>query len=214
MINYFMNIQSHDFPNFGYLTAKLPKETLIALASKIDNINKNPTEYKNYSDKLVATIRDSYDLIEHKDLLEPSITEMIAAYDKSYPGYVISQDFVSKRSPIGITDLWVNFQKPGDINPNHCHPGIFSFVIWMYIPYYIKDQTKDLPGAQLNGSFEFTYTQTNGTINHIAIKADKDWNGTCCLFPSSFQHCVYPYFSDKDITRITVSGNVKYLIND
>ncbi len=209
-----MNIESHDFPNFGYVTAKLPKEILVALASKIDNIAKQPEDHQNYSHKLVATIKQSYDLIEHKDILESSITEMIAEYDRSYPGYVISQDYVSKRSPIGITDLWVNFQKPGDVNPNHCHPGIFSFVIWMYVPYYHEEQTRGLPGAKLNGCFEFTYTQTNGTINHIALKADKNWNGTCCLFPSSLQHCVYPYFSDKDATRITVSGNVKYLIDD
>ncbi len=207
-----MDIQHHNFPNFGYLTAKLPNEVLKKLASVIDDINKNPESFSNYSSKLVATIEHSYDLIDHKDILEQSIVEMIAEYDKQFPGYVISQDFVNKRSPIGISDLWVNFQKPGDINPNHCHPGIFSFVIWMFVPYTYEEMTKDLVGARLNGCFEFTYTQTNGTINHIMIPADRTYNGVCCLFPSSMQHCVYPFQSDKNISRITVSGNVKYLI--
>jgi hypothetical protein len=214
MINYFMDINSHTFPNFGYLTARLPNDVLKNLASVIDSINKSPEDFTNYSDRLVASIKHSYDLIEHKHLIEGSINSMIAEYDKQFPGYLISQDLVSKRSPIGIADLWVNFQKSGDVNPNHCHPGIFSFVIWMYIPYRHEDQNRDIPGAKLNGSFEFTYTQTNGVINHISINADKEWQGICCLFPSSLQHCVYPFFSDNNSARITVSGNVKFLVDD
>lgn len=209
-----MDIKQHQFPNFGYLTAKLPNEVLKKLSSVIDAINKSPNDFTNYSDRLVANIKHSYDLIKHKNLIEDSINLMIAEYDRTFPGYLISQDMISKRSPIGISDLWVNFQKPGDINPNHCHPGIFSFVIWMYVPYSHKDQNMNSPGAKLNGSFEFTYTQTNGSINHISINADKEWNGICCLFPSSFQHCVYPFFSEQDKARITVSGNVKFLLDD
>ncbi len=140
-----MVIQTHNFPNFGYLTSKLPSDTLKQLASVVDNINKDPDRYSNYSSRLVATIRHSYDLIEHKEILEESINQMIAEYDKQFPGYLISQDFVGTRSPIGITDLWVNFQKSGDINPNHSHPGIFSFVIWMYVPYTYENKTKMYP---------------------------------------------------------------------
>lgn len=212
MITSNMNIKTHDFPNFGYLTASLPKETLILLSRRIDKIIRDSSQEIDYSSKLVANIKQSYDISDSKNLLEPHILELIKEYDRVYPGYTISKDCVSMATPIGIHDIWVNFQKPGEVNPNHCHPGIFSFVIWMHIPYSLEEQQEGLPGAPVNGLFEFTYTQVTGTINHIALPSDKNWQGTCCLFPSPMQHCVYPFKSkNSNDLRITVAGNVRFL---
>jgi hypothetical protein len=207
-----MNIENHDFPNFGFLTADLPKETLIQLSKRIDKIIKDFDNEVDYSSRLVANIKQSYDISDSKNLIEPHVVKLIKEYDRIYPGYTISKDCVSKSTPIGIHDVWVNFQKPGEVNPNHCHPGIFSFVIWMYIPYSLEEQQEGLPGAPVNGLFEFTYTQVTGTINHIALPSDKNWQGKCCLFPSAMQHCVYPFSSDNlNQMRITVAGNVRFL---
>lgn len=208
-----MNIIKYDFPNFGYLIADLPKETLITLSKRIDKIIKNPNYEINYSSKLVANIEKSYDLYDSIKLLEPNILEMCKEYDKIWPGYILSQDCVSSPTPMSIYDVWVNFQRPGEVNPNHSHPGLFSFVIWMYVPYYLEDQQQNLPGAPINGLFEFSYTQTTGIINQIALPSDKNWQGKCCLFPSRMQHCVYPFISDNpNDLRITVAGNVRFLI--
>lgn len=208
-----MNIENYDFPNFGYLVADLPKETLIALSKRIDKIIENPDHEINYSEKLVANIKRSYDLSDSKKILEDHVIELIKEYDRKYPGYILSKDCISAETSIGIHDVWVNIQKAGEINPNHCHPGIFSFVIWMYVPYTVKDQQINLPGAPVNGLFEFTYTQITGTINHIVLPADRSWQGKICLFPSSMQHCVYPFNSNNpNDLRITVAGNVRFLI--
>lgn len=207
-----MNIEKHDFPNFGYLTAVLPKEVLVSLSRRIDEIIKNPKKEIDYSSRLVANIKKSYDISDSKNMLEPYILELAKEYDKIYPGYTLSKDCVSKSTSVGIHDVWVNLQRPGEVNPNHCHPGIFSFVIWMYVPYTLEEQQQKLPGAPVNGLFEFSYTQTTGTINHIALPSDKNWQGTCCLFPSSMQHCVYPFRSDDpNDLRITVAGNLRFL---
>lgn len=208
-----MQIESHSFPNFGYLISKLPKEVLHELACKIDYLKANPLEFENYSDRLVATTDNAYNFIAYKSVLESYITKMITEYDNKFPGYLYSLDLVEKRTKIGITDLWVNLQGPNDINPNHNHPGIFSFVIWMYTPYYYHDQQKNLPGAKIKGAFEFSYTQTTGQINRIALPVDYDYNGKICLFPSSFTHCVYPYRGTDGDVRISISGNVKFLSN-
>jgi hypothetical protein len=207
-----MNIEKNDFPNFGYLTADFPKDVLVTLSKRIDKLIKDPSHAIDYSNRLVANIKHSYDISDCKNLIEPCIIELVKEYDNAYPGYTRSRDCVSTPTPIGIHDVWVNFQRPGEVNPNHSHPGIFSFVIWMYVPYLLEDQQQDLPGAPINGLFEFTYTQATGVINHVALPSDKSWQGKCCLFPSPMQHCVYPFNSDnpKDL-RITVAGNVRFL---
>lgn len=206
-----MQIESHSFPNFGYLISKLPRNVLHDLACRIDLIRQNPLEFENYSDHLVATTDHAYNIISDKTIIESCVNEMITEYDNKFPGYLRSLDLVEKRSKIGITDLWVNFQGPNDINPNHNHPGIFSFVIWMYTPYYYNDQQKNLPGAKIKGAFEFSYTQTTGQINRIALPVDYDYNGKICLFPSCLTHCVYPYSATAGEVRISISGNVKFL---
>lgn len=208
-----MNIQKCEFPNYGYLLADIPKNVLFEIASEIDEIKSNPLKYKNYSDYLVADIKESYELVKCFQTVNDTMLKLVEEYDKQFPGYLVTQDFVSKNSPIGLSQLWVNLQSPGEINPNHSHFGIFSFVIWMYVPYNIDELQKDSVGAPVKGSFEFTYTQTNGQINHITLPADKSWHGKCCFFPSTMQHCVYPYTHEsKDAKRITVSGNIKYII--
>jgi hypothetical protein len=208
-----MNIEKKELPNFGYLIAHLPKNTLLALARRIDEIKNNYVSELDYSKRLVANIKHSYDISDCNSLLEPHIQQLIKTYDVSYPGYLISQDTVTKSTPLNIHDTWVNFQRPGELNPNHWHPGIFSFVVWMRIPYLANDQQQGLPGAPVNGLFEFTYSQITGIINHICLPADSTWQGKLCFFPSGLQHCVYPFRTNNDNDlRITVAGNVRYQV--
>lgn len=208
-----MNIEKKELPNFGYLLADLPKDVLIHLARTIDDIKKGAQTAEDYSGRLVANIKHSYDISDCNPILEPIIQSLIRKYDIEYPGYLNSQDTVSKSTALGIHDTWVNFQKPGELNPNHWHPGIFSFVIWMRIPYRLEDQQSNLPGAPVNGLFEFSYSQITGIMNHICIPADENYQGKICFFPSGLQHCVYPFRSENvNDLRITVAGNVRYLI--
>jgi len=114
-----------------------------------------------------------------------------------------------------LTDLWVNFQKKGEFQPIHNHGGIFSFVIWMDIPYHYKDEAK-LPSAKSSlkqppgGNFTFvTANGINRGMNNHIIPMSPEMNGYCCFFPSDLTHQVYPFYtSDKD--RITISGNISY----
>ncbi len=114
-----------------------------------------------------------------------------------------------------LTDLWVNFQKKGEFQPIHNHGGIFSFVIWMDIPYHYKDEAK-LPFAKSNshippgGNFSFlTASGTSREVKPTNIEMSPEMNGYCCFFPSDLCHQVYPFYtSDKD--RISISGNIHY----
>ena len=58
---------------------------------------------------------------------------------------------------ISLEELWVNFQKKHEYNPPHFHSGLFSFVIFMKIPFSIEDEKKlnNVKDARtsLNGNF-------------------------------------------------------------
>lgn len=207
-----MQITSNDFPNFGYLIADIPKETLDIVVQEIKDIAAKPNSANSYVDFLVADIKESYELKSSVPAMNKVIQQFIAEYDKQYPGYLTTFDMVSTNSPIGLSQMWVNIQKPAEINPNHTHFGIFSFVLWLLIPYENEQQQKDSVGAPVKGNFEFTYTQTNGQVNRVSIPADSSYNGKLCFFPSGMQHCVYPFTGDDNDRRITISGNVKFLV--
>ena len=93
-----------------------------------------------------------------------------------------------------LRNLWVNFQKPGQYNPYHCHHGIISFVIFVDIPY---------------GPEERQYNSSDGSfqLETELIPVDRSWNGYLLMFPSHTNHAVYPYRST-DEERITVAGNL------
>ena len=90
------------------------------------------------------------------------------------------------------------------------HGGIFSFVLYVNVPYFIDDEKKNVSGINSNrnipGHFEFTYTDILGTIQSIAIPVDKTYENTILIFPSKMTHCVYPFYTSDDY-RISVSGN-------
>ena len=113
-----------------------------------------------------------------------------------------------------LMDMWVNFQKRGEFQPLHSHQGIFSFVIWLEIPYHYNDES-NLPFTKggmddVAGNFSFAYSlnQSREVVSRI-IRLSPDMNGYCCFFPSDLSHQVYPFYtSNKD--RISISGNIAY----
>ena len=105
-----------------------------------------------------------------------------------------------------LDDIWVNFQKKGEFQSIHNHSGMFSFVIWMDIPYHSKDEAK----SDHKGNFSFlTASGTSREVKPTNIEMSPEMNGYCCFFPSDLCHQVYPFYtSDKD--RISISGNIHY----
>ena len=87
-----------------------------------------------------------------------------------------------------LEPLWANFMKKHEFNPPHNHGGLYSFVIFLKIPYSFEEQTK-LPhvggsNSPSAGNFAFSYV-ANGVIEYY----------------------VYPFYNS-DEERVTISGNV------
>ena len=223
------------FPNLGYLQDKLPQEIVNSL---IDCVTVDFTEEDDKRHTLAGHLRYEYGLLSARPFLEPYICHMCMAYvdafDYDFRGVVSAYKkyhdadttrdeqgaldseglLVSVTKSLVLDDIWVNFQQKHEFNPVHTHSGLFSFVIWLNIPY--EDEVENGPdalgasGIKANGNFVFHYTDTLGRVHGFNIPADKSYNGTIILFPSMLSHSVNPFYSS-DGKRITISGNV-YLL--
>jgi len=108
-------------------------------------------------------------------------------------------------------NIWFNFQKKGEFLPQHTHDGIYSYNIWLKIPYNIEDEYSKNPKHSGNtiSSFQFTYLSIDGKFKFHNIQLTEEDEGTIIMFPAKLPHLVYPFYST-DKTRISIAGNILY----
>ena len=115
---------------------------------------------------------------------------------------------------IALVDPRINFQEKYEYNPVHNHTGLFSFVLWLNIPYTREDEDSvsftppNTPSS--NGNFELLYNDTLGAIKTVKLPMDSTFENSMVLFPAQMCHCVYPFFTSDDY-RISVAGNFFYI---
>lgn len=203
-------MNGYSFSNIGYVISDLDSQVIDLLNNKANELQTNFNTGIEYNHNLAGNIKREFNLDSIKKTCEPYILNVCKYYKETFPAY--KPRFLSNK-PIVLKDFWINFQKKHEFNPVHNHTGLFSFVIWLDIPYYIEQELASSPGAKSNnnlaGHFEFSYTNTLGEHTTMPIPADRTFNGKICLFPSGMPHAVYPFYSS-DEYRITVSGNVNF----
>ena len=119
----------------------------------------------------------------------------------------------NEKAPYVLESFWVNFMKQHEFNPVHNHTGLWSFNIFMKIPYDWKEQY-ELPHIKASnspsaGNFEFLYTDILGDIKGYVYRLDPTCEGLMLFFPSEMRHLVYPFYNCEE-ERITISGNIAY----
>tara|TARA_R100001163_G_scaffold2784_1_gene4278 strand:- start:6416 stop:7027 length:612 start_codon:yes stop_codon:yes gene_type:complete len=158
---------------------------------------------------LAGNIEEEYSLNNYIDLLEPYLLEQIFN-DKVLVKFLKSFKTNSHNKPLSLKALWVNYQKKHEFNPMHDHTGVFSFIIFVKIPYLMEDQKKISPGKNSNqdlaANVQFMYLNEMGKIKFIEFPVDKTWEQKMLIFPADLHHAVYPFYG-VDEERITVSGN-------
>ena len=201
---------------------KLPQQMIDYLWERIDIAKKEQVCHKK---NLAGNISHSYLLKDPRDLVIPNLYKIVndlGSNPKMFDFISMELENIYKRIELEnvrlepyLTKLWVNFQKKGEFQPIHNHSGVFSFVIWMDIPYHSKDEG-NLPTAKTSnknhqgGNFSFVFSDgTRRSVGEHVIEMSPEMNGYCCFFPSDLSHQVYPFYtSDKD--RISISGNILY----
>lgn len=201
--NAMINFEKVVLDEVFYIKFKMPDSVLQDINSEVrEMIDNNFKEYEPYNKNLAGAIEHEYNLIKSRDAIDKFFYNCdIKPHGKSL-----------KLAKSG--SLWVNFQKKYEYNPLHNHDGVFSFVIWVKIPYE-KDEERKCPHvnstrAVLVPTFSFLYSKSVPNpsfpvdIHHLEI--DKSYEGMCVIFPSNLQHMVTPFYTSDDY-RISVSGN-------
>ena len=158
--------------------------------------------------RLAGNIDSSYSLMDRGDwFFINTLTPLINTYRDKFEN--LGKDIpTSANHPYYMREWWVNYQKQNEFNPSHRHTGVWSFVIWMKIPYGNEDQNKNnVTNFPCKGDFQFQYSNILGQTRSFKYTLDKSWEGHMVIFPSQLIHQVYPFYNC-DEERISVSWNI------
>lgn len=190
-----------------FWATKFTYDELKFLCDELDELQNNQFRgAKKMNDYLVGSIEHEFRLSPDtqnklEELLNPLLYQQV-----THTKFETEFTVLDSQLPVILQDTWVNFQKKYEYNPVHAHSGVFSFVLWLNIPYDRAEESKHPGSKGTNGNFIFYLTDQAGKIQDYPIQLDKSYEGVCVMFPADTRHCVYPFYTS-DEYRISVSGN-------
>jgi hypothetical protein len=179
-------------------------------------LERGKKQTKPYNELLVANIENEFGFDDNdKKVLYPKILPYLKDYVEKY----VTPNDKEINFDLEIRDIWINFQRQGEYNPPHIHPGHLSFCFYVQIPEELKDE-KTIAFAHPPGSISFTlqeYPKIRGVLNNLEMQIDNavlpKWfynhlPRTCDLivFPSYVSHFVES-FKTAGIERVSIAGN-------
>tara|TARA_R110000803_G_C11987305_1_gene321507 strand:- start:2018 stop:2656 length:639 start_codon:yes stop_codon:yes gene_type:complete len=193
----------------GAITLEVPKSILKWLKEAAVRAKKN-SKYANKD--LIGHIKEEYYYTERSDKFEEFLYKKCLS-QKNILNYTNSLKILFKSAPFRLSDMWVNFQKKHEFNPPHKHSGIYSFVIYLKIPFDLEKEESLYPtlnneGQNHTSKFAFLNTNTLGRIFVQCLNVDKSFEGKIIMFPAEQLHTVFPFYTSADY-RISVSGNIR-----
>jgi hypothetical protein len=193
----------HYFKNFGVLEATIPSNFLERL--QIEGVNASDNNKIIRSGLSGTGIPKHFSLKENWNELEQFVLSLIPSYEDEF-GYTKSKNMVFENtvSFFKLESAWFNHQKRYEFVPFHLHDGVYSFVIWLNIPYKIEDE---ISTGGYASCFQFLFTSILGAPMTQNLCISEEWVGKILLFPSKLQHVVYPFYTSPG-TRISLSGNI------
>jgi len=191
----------------------------------VDDVPKNIMDFlhNNISDtpnnaSLAGQIKEEYKYEKWPDFVDDFILKQT-----NHPicsQWTDKNNVLSSNKHFYLKSLWINLQKKYEFNPIHYHGGLFSFIIFLKIPYNLEDEDKVFPprtenetGISSCSRLAFLMRNYMGDIFPLELDVDKSFEGQMVMFPSKLQHLVYPFYTSDDY-RITVSGNINFWVEN
>jgi hypothetical protein len=205
------------FPNNGIIIDRIPEDIFVELNNEIVKVQKNLESLEKNNANLVGHMQHQYRFNHMSGLLNNYVVDLAEQHKRTFtPKKNFFGGFTGLKKNVNkfefkVEDLWINLQRRHEFNPIHIHHGLYSFVIWMQIPYDIQEERntfKDMNSDfHVSGNFNFYYIDIFGVLQNYSIELDKSKEGCICLFPSQLSHSVNPFYTS-DGFRISLSGNV------
>ena len=106
--------------------------------------------------------------------------------------------------------FWCRVSKDGDYQSIHDHQGIFTFVVWLKIPFEGRDEHDVQPGFRPEaGDFVLCYPDTCGQYQKRNWVLGKGAEGKMLFFPSDLNHIVYPHYTTTEY-RVAFAGDIVF----
>jgi len=195
--------------NFGILTVdSVPKNVL-------DYVKNNYDTNNSHNMHLAGQMKREYEFKEwpqyvDKFILDQTNQPLIQKHTQSI-------SVLSSNKPFYLKSLWINLQKKYEFNPMHKHIGVFSFIIFLQIPYNLDEEDKVFPKSSgpepATSRLSFIVSDFSGAPRDINVNVDKSFEGKMLMFPAGLNHMVYPFYTSDDY-RMTVSGNISFWVEE
>ena len=208
-------IKRHDFQffNFGIAAEEINKKDFDWLKKECAKAKKKGVPFNN---TLIGHIKEDYKMPGINKSLHNYLCA-VASTHRNFVSFNKKLDVLSEAKPLYLHSFWVNYMKKHEFNPPHNHQGLYSFVIFVKIPYDLKKEENyfskirivtSLEDESNTSKFTFLNTDYHGDIKTTVVPVDKSFEGKMFMFPSKQLHMVNPFYTS-DNYRITVSGNLK-----
>jgi len=191
-------------------------------------VEKGEEKGESYKHSLAGNISTSFKIDDEDEYFANEILRPLCGkYEEHVPDHLRDENpsiaVTKEGKPLMATarrlvykDFWANYQYKHEFNPAHHHSGVYSFVVWLKIPYDCEEQCK-LPflngisdDQKTPGLFYFEYVNIYGDIVQTRYKLDPSYEGKMLLFPSKLRHGVNPFYAT-DEKRVSLSGNLQFM---
>ena len=110
--------------------------------------------------------------------------------------------------------FWCRASQQGDYQSIHDHLSVFTFVVWLKIPFDGKKEAEEQAGFRPEASdFVLIYPDTCGQLMKKHYRLNPHMDGRMIFFPSDMNHLVYPHFTTEE-WRISIAGDIALNSNE
>ena len=201
------HFQEQDLPNYGIIECDLEQEEL-------DHLWKIVRKYSPKAEwdgnRLISledkdtkqwTLEDDEEMFQQKCLM-PCVDKYLEVYGVPF------KHKTSHYHQLALTRLWCRASNQGDYQSLHDHQGIFTFVVWLKIPFDAEEERSLQPGFRPEAAdFVLVYPDTCGQLQKKSFVLGPTAEGKMLFFPSDINHIVYPHYTTKEY-RLSIAGDV------
>tara|TARA_B100000683_G_C12465164_1_gene545690 strand:+ start:108 stop:779 length:672 start_codon:yes stop_codon:yes gene_type:complete len=198
--------ESSDLPNFGVIEAALDQEDIDYLWKLVHKYSPDAVWEGN---RLISIEEDSkqFPINDDENLFQNNVLKPCT--EKYFDTYGCPFKLKTTHShELAFSRFWCRASLDGDYQSIHDHQGIFTFVVWLTVPFEGKEERQVQAGFRPEASdFVLVYPDTCGQLQKRNFVLGKGAEGKMLFFPSDINHIVYPHYTTTEY-RIALAGDV------